>query len=117
MSLQAYQLAQQTVETPRQTEYRLFARVTSALMNADASDYPNYAKAIDWNRRLWLTLQTDCADSANRLPESVRAGIISLGIWVEKHSRKAAKRQADLQPLIEVNRIIMEGLAGTAPAR
>ena len=51
-------------------------------------------------------------DPQKRVPESVRAGVISLAIWVDKHSRKALKREADLQPLVEVNRNIMEGLSG-----
>ena len=46
------------------------------------------------------------------VPDATRAGIISLAIWVDKHSRKVLKREADLQPMIEVNRNIMEGLSG-----
>ncbi|MBT3362002.1 MAG: hypothetical protein HN403_20450 [Rhodospirillales bacterium] len=45
------------------------------------------------------------------VPDATRAGIISLAIWVDKHSRKVLKREADLQPMIEVNRNIMEGLS------
>ena len=34
MSLQAYQKAQRSTERPRDTEYRLFAQVTQALIEA-----------------------------------------------------------------------------------
>ena len=37
--------------------------------------------ALDWNRRLWSTLATDCADSKNGLPGPLRASMIS-------HSRR-----------------------------
>lgn len=112
MSLHSYQRIQNQTETPRQTEYRLFAQVTRALMDARGSTTGAVlAKAVHWNRRLWIALQTDCANDANALPEATRAGIISLAIWVDKYSREVMRDQADLQPLIEVNRTIMEGLS------
>jgi len=109
----AYLQAQNVTEAPRQTEYRLFAQVTKALLDVDGSDYKVLARAVNWNRRLWLTLQDDCASDDNKLPDSVRAGIISLAIWVDKQSRDALRRQAGIDALIEVNRIIMDGLAQT----
>ena len=111
MSLHNYQIAQNTTEEPRQTEYRLFAQVTRSLMESHGAAVKQQAKAIHWNRRLWLALQADCANEANVLPEATRAGIISLSIWVDKHSRKVLKGEAELEPLIDVNRSIMEGLA------
>jgi flagellar protein FlaF len=111
MSLHSYQRVQNQTEDPRKTEYRLFALVTKALMDAEKSDHTSLVKAIHWNRRLWLTLQSDCAGEANRLPEATRAGIISLAIWVDKHSRKVLKGEGPLKALIDVNRSIMEGLA------
>ena len=56
-------------------------------------------------------MQADCISEENRLPDAIRAGIISLAIWVDKHSRKVMRKQADVQALIEVNRSIMDGLA------
>ncbi len=111
MSLQSYQIAQNTTEDPRRTEYRLFAQVTRALMEASDDERGTVARAVHWNRRLWLALQSDCANDSNVLNEQTRAGIISLAIWVDKHSRKALSGQGDVSPLIEVNRTIMEGLA------
>lgn len=112
MSLQAYQQVQNSTEDPRRTEYRLFAQVTRALIEAAKEATPGQlARAIHWNRRLWMTLQADCAQDDNALPEQTRAGIISLAIWVDKHSRAVLKGQADIAALIQVNRSIMEGLA------
>ncbi|MDP6342162.1 MAG: flagellar biosynthesis regulator FlaF [Alphaproteobacteria bacterium] len=112
MSLHNYQVAQNTTEDPRRTEYRLFAQVTRALLESQNEDARSgLAKAIHWNRRLWLALQADCASDSNVLPEETRAGIISLSIWVDKHSRKVLRGEANVNPLIDVNRSIMEGLA------
>ena len=71
-------------------------------------------KAIDWNRRLWITLQSDLAGEDNGFPDELRAQLISLAIWVDKHSRKAMRGEARLAPLISVNRSIMEGLVNAA---
>jgi flagellar protein FlaF len=82
------------------------------MIKAESQDHASIVRAVHWNRRLWLTLQSDCASEDNSLPEATRAGIISLSLWVDKHSRKVLKRGADLRPMIEVNRNIMEGLSG-----
>jgi flagellar protein FlaF len=114
MSLQAYQRAAEQSEQPKQTEYRLFGLVTRALMEAaemDDSDFSSRMKALHWNRRLWTTLAGDCASEGNALPMAVRANIISLGLWVDKHTSAVMRRQEQIQPLIDVNRIIMQGLA------
>ncbi len=115
MSLQAYQKASARAENPREMEYRLFGQVTRALMAAaevDVTDTATRIDALDWNRRLWSVLATDCADSANSLPIELRAQIISLSIWVNKHSSAVMRREETFEPLIEVNRIMMQGLAG-----
>lgn len=114
MSLQAYQKASARAENPREMEYRLFGQVTRALMAAaevDVSDTATRIDALDWNRRLWSVLSTDCADPNNSLPVALRAQIISLSIWVNKHSSAVMRREEDFAPLIEVNRIMMQGLA------
>lgn len=119
MSLQAYQQAATRVETPRETEYRLFAQVTLALVEAsklDAKDFAGRAGALDWNRRLWSVLAADCGAEGNQLPPEVRAGIISLSIWVGKYTSEVIRGDEDIQDLIDVNRMIMQGLRGRADA-
>ena len=113
MSFQAYQQAAQKADTPRQTEYRLFGDVTRALMEAAGApddDIEARITALDWNRRLWRTLAADCMDDRNTLTEDVRAKIISLSLWVAKYSRSVTREKAPLDPLIEINRTIMQGL-------
>ena len=111
MSYDKYKQTQNATENPRDMEYRLFARVTNSLMSNQDPKTTGYIQAIDWNRRLWLTLQSDLADENNKLPRELRAQLISLSIWVDKHSRKAMRGDETIQPLIDVNRAIMEGLA------
>ncbi len=117
MSLQAYQQAATRAESPRDTEYRLFAQVTRALIEAaklDPNEIGARADALDWNRRVWTTFASDCAHPDNKLPPPLRASIISLSIWVTRHSSLVIRRQEDFEPLIEINRMIMQGLAPTS---
>ena len=112
MSLKAYKAVQAATEDPRVTEYRLFGQVTGALLNAKDSKAEGgpLVEAVEWNRRLWRTLAADCMDDRNTLTEDVRAKIISLSLWVAKYSRSVRREKAPLDPLIEINRTIMQGL-------
>src|SRR5262249_28411191 len=106
--------------SPRDTEYRLFAQVTQALIEANKVGRANVAQlvdALDWNRRLWSALATDCSSKGNQLSDPLRAQIISLSLWVSRFSSEVARTGASLEPLIDVNRSIMAGLAQrpTAP--
>jgi flagellar protein FlaF len=42
----------------------------------------------------------------------MRAKIVSLSLWVARYSRRVTREGAELTPLIEVNRSIMQGLGG-----
>ncbi|MBL8553441.1 MAG: flagellar biosynthesis regulator FlaF [Phenylobacterium sp.] len=115
MSLQAYQQAATRAESPRDMEYRLFAQVTRALMEAAQLDKAEFGKrmdALDWNKRMWSTLAAECNRTDNGLPTPLRASIISLSIWVGKHTSLVIRNQEEFEPLIEINRMIMQGLAG-----
>jgi len=119
MSLQAYQRAALQAESPRDIEYRLFGQVTRALMeaaNVDPTDVKTRIEALDWNRQVWSALAVDCSTPENSLPVKLRAQIISLSIWVSKHTSAVMRRQEDIEPLIDVNKIIMQGLSGREAA-
>jgi len=90
-----------------------------ALLSAqklDRTDVVGRMDALDWNRRLWSVLGADCADSSNQLPPETRAGIISLSRWVNKYTTEVITGAEDIQDLIDVNRMIMQGLSGEVAA-
>jgi flagellar protein FlaF len=114
MSIQAYQTTAQKTESPRQTEYRAFAVATRALIDAaslPAAEISRRAEALAKNRRLWSLLAADCAAEGNVLPQSLRAQIISLSIFVDRHSSAVMREGAPIDILVEINRAIMQGLA------
>ena len=119
MSIKAYQQTARRTENPRDIEYRLFAQVTSALSAAQSADKTDIAQkidALDWNRRVWSGLAMDCANPDNTLPAQLRASIISLSIFVGKHTSAVMREGEDIQDLIDINRLIMQGLAGETGA-
>lgn len=113
MGLSAYQRARGFAEAPRSTEHRLLGQVTGALIEADRRGLKGAAlvDVIHWNREVWATFGATCADGANRLPPPLRASIISLSLWVDRHSSEVIAGRAAIVDLIEVNRLIMDGLA------
>ncbi len=119
MSLQAYQQAAKRAEQPRDSEYRLFGEVTRTLMEvstAAVEDFRARIDVLDWNRRMWMTLAADCAQPTNPLDPALRAQIISLSLWVGRHSSAIMRGEETFDALIEVNRIMMQGLAARSGA-
>ena len=113
MSLQAYQKAAARAEDPRSTEYRLLGQVTRGLIDAQSAgrfELKTLSTALDHNRKVWSTFAADCAGDENALSAQLRASIISLSIFVMKYSSQVMREGADLQPLIDINRTIMQGL-------
>ena len=113
MSLKAYQQTQKKFANPRDIEYRVFAQITSALINTKELPRTDQRliSAVTRNRELWSTLAVDCADGGNQLPKELRAQIVSLSLWVSRYTSTVMREKADLAPLIDINRTIMEGLA------
>lgn len=112
MSIKAYQRAATQAEDPRELEYRAFGQVTANLVRAKetGAQLGALAEALDANRRLWNVLSADCAVPENRLPLALRGQIISLAMWVARYSGEVLRGGADLDPLIDINRTMMEGL-------
>lgn len=115
MSIKAYQHAAARAEQPRETEYRALGVATAGLVRAKEEGRVHLgrlAEALDANRRLWSVLSADCAVEGNKLVPELRASIISLSLWVSRHSSAVLRDGADIDDLIAVNRSVMEGLAG-----
>jgi flagellar biosynthesis activator protein FlaF len=68
-------------------------------------------EALFYLRRLWAIFINDLNDPNNELPEQLRAGIISIGIWMMKEiDRVRGGATDDLTPMIEINALIRDGL-------
>ncbi len=115
----AYGSAQDAALTPRQAEYRIFARVTHALAEAEAAAstgepgaVARLAAAANENLRMWYALAEDLVGDANGLPDALRAGLISLAGFVERETPKVIARRIPVAGLVDVNTAVMKGLRG-----
>ncbi|MCI5041768.1 MAG: flagellar biosynthesis regulator FlaF [Donghicola eburneus] len=110
---QGYGAMDRGVHSPREIEYKAFAKVTRALkLSADdtASNIGKRAKALHDNRQLWTILATDLAGGGNKLSENLRADLLSLAAYSINQSSRAIKDPALLPGLIEINTNMMRGL-------
>jgi flagellar biosynthesis activator protein FlaF len=104
------------VRTARDAEYAVFASVTHALRAADETNFPQVARAVSANQRLWGALADDLMSDRNALPLQLRANLISISEFVRKHSMAVLGGRAGVAPLIDINTMIMRGLRGDVEA-
>lgn len=118
MPLSAYQRARQVAETPRSTEHRLLGEITAGLMHArdHRLSGPVLMEVLHREREVWHAFAADCGMPGNGLPEQLRASIVSIALWVDRHISLVMAGREELEPLIEVNRLVMQGLEGDARA-
>ena len=112
-----YQQAQKLGSNPRETESRALlesARRLRAVQQPDA-DLEAYRTALRTNWRLWTLFQTDIAEAQNPLPDEIKRNMLSLCAFVDRQTISALSRvaPASLQVLIDINRHIAMGLAGS----
>lgn len=112
MSIKAYQRAATQAESPRELEYRAFGQATAGLVRAQEEKLVGaaLAEALDANRRLWNMLSADCSLPKNQLPLALRGQIISLALFVARYSSEVVRDGVEIDPLIDINRAMMEGL-------
>jgi flagellar protein FlaF len=100
-------------QTMRTSERAAMDRVISMLHDAQEKG-PLSRERVDalfYLRRLWMIFLDDLKDPNNELPDQLRAGIISIGIWMMKEiDRVRGRITDDLTPMIEINEIIRDGL-------
>jgi flagellar protein FlaF len=109
----------QSVRTDRDAEYAIFAKITHRLRAVDEDDrsvFPELARAVGDNARLWSALAQDLMQDGNALPVELRAQLISLAEYVRKHSNAVLSGHDKVAPLIDINTSIMRGLRGDVEA-
>ena len=100
-------------QTMRARERQAMDRVIAMLRAAEEKGPQSHERveALFYLRRLWMIFLNDLNDPNNELPEQLRAGIISIGIWMMKEiDRVRDGLTNDLSPMIEINALIRDGL-------
>jgi flagellar protein FlaF len=89
--------------------------VTADLASCAAG--PSRVRALGRNHLLWSILVKDLALDENALASGLKSQLIELGLWSMRYSTLAMLKDLSLEPLIEVNRNILDGLQSqTLPA-
>ena len=116
-SNQAYQSSQKLGAGARQTEARALMEAARRLseVKSDSEDLTAYRAALRLNWRLWTIIQSDIASEENTLPSEIKANVMSLSIFIDKHTVGALAEPdiSKLDVLIEINRNIASGLMET----
>ncbi len=116
---EAYKQTITETEEPREIERKVFLQVTGELERASREEkFPlseTALNALNRNQKLWGELMFDCAYKENPLPDQLKAGIISLGMFVDRHTPNVISGEKSIAPLLEINRNIIRGLTGSAP--
>lgn len=108
------EMAGDTSAGNREQERLAFVR-SIELLEAASKSGPASRDAIDalyFANRLWAALVEDLAHDDNALPESLRASLISIGIWVLRRVEEIRLgKSADFSALIDVTRTVSGGLS------
>ncbi|MEM9059276.1 MAG: flagellar biosynthesis regulator FlaF [Pseudomonadota bacterium] len=107
-----YMAAARSTGMPRDIEYKVFSKVTGQLKlrAAEVTDFPLLLEALNDNLGLWRTIAFDVMDAKNGLPDQLRAQLFYLFEFTQAHTTKVMRREASVDPLIEINTAIMRGL-------
>jgi flagellar protein FlaF len=111
MSISAYRRSKEAAEMPRELERRAFTTTIGKLMEGKAKRGRHLIDACFLNQQLWTALMVDLALPQNALPDELKARLISIAIWVQRYTPTVMRGEASIDPLISVNRNILEGLS------
>ncbi|EAQ01974.1 hypothetical protein OB2597_20156 [Pseudooceanicola batsensis HTCC2597] len=128
MSIAAYKRTIRESESPRQIERRVFLRVTGELekkstpfdkaaSRADRADLlaGGLRSHLAENLKLWSTIKHDLSQPENGLPVQLKAGLISLALFVERQTANCLGGSAGLGVLVQINQNLISGLSGHSP--
>ncbi|MBT8155769.1 flagellar biosynthesis regulator FlaF [Epibacterium ulvae] len=112
-----YATANAQISTPKSFEYKIIARVTREIIEAakkGKKGFPALLEAVEINRRLWRILEEDLLSADNQLPNDTKENLVYLAEFTRQYTPKIIRREAGVQPILEVNTAILRGLRGGA---
>jgi flagellar biosynthesis activator protein FlaF len=97
----------------RERERQALEHTLEVLVRAEQNGPRSSAaiEAIYVTRTLWSVLIEDLANPENALPEELRAGLISIGLWVMRETDAIRTGKANsFRGIIDVTTMIRDGL-------
>src|ERR1700678_926804 len=108
LASRAYAAASVT-RSERQQEADVFRLVNARLQAARRGEAIARVRALADNRRLWTAVSDLLRDARNHLPPETRAGLVSIGLSVQ---REMDTDEPNFDFLITINKNIADGLSG-----
>lgn len=113
-SNQAYSSSQKLGASASQTEARALLETARRMSVAkeQMENLDEYRAALRLNWRLWTIFQADVSSEDNPLPPGIKANILSLSVFIDKHTVGALTEPEErrLDVLININRNVAAGL-------
>ncbi len=115
-----YKNVSEKISSPRSTEADLLLDAAIRLMriqdNWELKSVSDLDDALRYNRMLWTILLSAVTKADNPLPQAIRQNVANLGLFVMKHTIAilVEPKPEKISPLIDINRNLAAGLAGTA---
>ncbi|MBC8128973.1 MAG: flagellar biosynthesis regulator FlaF [Rhizobiaceae bacterium] len=107
------EVRQESGASSRERERQALDHTLDALIRAERCG-PRSQQAIEAvyvTRSLWAILVEDLANPENALPEDLRAGLISIGLWVMREAEAIRVGKVhSFQGIIDVTTMIRDGL-------
>lgn len=104
--IQAYKAVSRH-RSQRILEADIFRYANVGLNGAKCANPVQQVRALADNRRLWITIDNLLRDPNNVLPQPLKAGILSIGMTIQKEMKEEVP---DLDFLISINESIVDGL-------
>lgn len=126
MPISAYKRTITETENPRQIERRVMSRINAKLKDAcetfDAGDAAarlqmlanGLRDTLAENEKLWSVLKQDLISPSNQMTSELRSSLISMAMFVERHTGAVLSGHGNIKALIDVNSPIIDGLSGVS---
>lgn len=98
----------------RQHERRAFEHAIGLLAAAEGTEPggPAEVQALQFVNQLWATLIKDLSHAGNDLPPEIRAGLMSIGLWVMSEAQRIETGQSrNFGAIAQICGTIRDGLA------
>ena len=107
-----YAASLERFETHRETEARLLRELSRSLEVAEAGeDHPELVQAVARNRSLWTKFAVDLVQEGNKLPQELKATLLSIAGAVDRSCSEAlAGDRRAITTLVAINRNIAAAL-------
>ena len=110
-------LKNQTPRQDKEREIEIIVQITRRLKREAGrapQSFPDLVESLYLNRRLWQLFAADVFNEKNTLPSETKARIAYLSDFVQDYSRRVINEKLSVEPLVDVNLIMLRGLSNRA---